>query len=342
VRRRLFLKTIAGSALIVPAFSRLPGSPVCCGQIMTVTGPIPAEQSGPTLPHEHILVDFVGADQAGPHRYDVEEVRRVALPHLVKLREAGGRTLFECTPAYLGRDPELLRRLSLESSVLLVTNTGYYGAMANKFLPPHALTESAAELAARWTAEWERGIGGTGIRPGFIKIGVGGGPLPEVHRKLVRAAARTHLATGLTIAAHTGDGQAALEQLTILREEKVDPSAWVWVHAGGAQNADLHARVARQGGWVEFDSIGPDTMEENLERVSFMKEKKLLGRVLLSQDAGWYDVNESKGEKFRSFDEFFTRFVPALRERGFTQNEIERLTMSNPQEAFSVRLRSAG
>jgi predicted metal-dependent phosphotriesterase family hydrolase len=339
VQRRLFLKSVAGAVLAAPRMWARPG---CCGQIMTVTGPIPAEQAGPTLPHEHILVDFVGADQVGPHRYDSDEVRKVALPHLVKLREAGGRTLFECTPAYLGRDPGLLRRLSLESSVHLVTNTGYYGAMDNKFLPPHAFTESAEELAARWTAEWEQGIEGTGIRPGFIKIGLGGGPLPELHRKLVRAAARTHLATGLTIAAHTGNQEAALEQVSILREERVDPSAWIWVHAGGAQNSEAHVRVARQGGWVEFDSIGPDTREENLERVSFMKERNLLGRVLLSQDAGWYDVNESKGEKFRPFDEFFTRFLPALRERGFSRNEIERLTVRNPQEAFSIRARPAG
>jgi predicted metal-dependent phosphotriesterase family hydrolase len=342
MRRRLFLKTLAGSALAAPVLDRLlVGRPGCCGQIMTVTGPVPAEEAGAVLPHEHILVDFVGADQVGPHRYEREEVLKVALPHLARLREAGGRTLFECTPAYLGRDPELLRRLSLESSVLLVTNTGYYGAMDNKFLPPHAFSESARELASRWTAEWENGIEGTGIRPGFIKIGVDRGPLSEIHRKLVRAAARAHLATGLSIAAHTGNQEAAREQVSILREEGVDPSAWIWVHAGGAQNADSHAWIAGQGGWVEFDSISPDSFEENLERVRFMKEKKLLRRVLLSQDAGWYDVDESKGEKFRPFDEFFTLFVPLLRERGFSQSEIELLTLRNPQEALAVRVRPA-
>ena len=34
--------------------------------VMTVCGPIPPEQMGLTLPHEHILVDFIGADRCHP------------------------------------------------------------------------------------------------------------------------------------------------------------------------------------------------------------------------------------------------------------------------------------
>ena len=30
-------------------------------RVMTVRGPIPPEEMGPTLPHEHVLVDFIGA-----------------------------------------------------------------------------------------------------------------------------------------------------------------------------------------------------------------------------------------------------------------------------------------
>ena len=34
-------------------------------EIMTVLGPIPASEIGTTLAHEHILVDFIGADSTG-------------------------------------------------------------------------------------------------------------------------------------------------------------------------------------------------------------------------------------------------------------------------------------
>src|SRR6478672_1385065 len=51
-------------------------------RVMTVRGPIPPEEMGPTLPHEHVLVDFVGAREASRDRYDADAVYRVALPHL--------------------------------------------------------------------------------------------------------------------------------------------------------------------------------------------------------------------------------------------------------------------
>ena len=38
--------------------------------IMTVTGPIDADAMGLTLIHEHILVDFVGADKTGYDRWN--------------------------------------------------------------------------------------------------------------------------------------------------------------------------------------------------------------------------------------------------------------------------------
>jgi phosphotriesterase-related protein len=91
-------------------------------QVMTVRGPIAPEQMGPTLPHEHVLFDFVGAAQVARARYDAEEVFWAALPRLRRIREQGIRTLVECTPAYLGRDPARLRRLAEANGLHLLTN----------------------------------------------------------------------------------------------------------------------------------------------------------------------------------------------------------------------------
>jgi phosphotriesterase-related protein len=62
--------------------------------------------------HEHILVDFIGAAEVSRSRYDASAVFNAVLPHLKQARRLGCETLVECTPAYLGRDPHLLRRLS--------------------------------------------------------------------------------------------------------------------------------------------------------------------------------------------------------------------------------------
>ena len=342
VGRRTFLKGLAAAgAGAVAAGAGEADVPRSERRIVTATGEIDPGGMGVTLPHEHVLVDFVGADNIRPGRYDADDVFRVMLPHLAKAREAGCATLFECTPAYLGRDPRLLVRLAKESGVRIVTNTGYYGAGGNKYLPAHAHGESADQLADRWVAEWERGIEGTGVRPGFMKVGVDAGPLSDLHRKLVRAAARAHRRTGLTIAVHTGDGRAALEQLAVLKEEGVSPGAWVWVHANAERDAKIHLQVAKAGGWVEFDGVGPQDQGRHVSLVTNLMREGLLGRVLISQDAGWYHVGEPGGGNVRPFDYLFTRFVPALKEAKFGDAEVKQLTVDNPREAFIVRPRTA-
>src|SRR5262245_30666380 len=96
--------------------------------IQTVTGPVAAADLGLTLMHEHLIVDFIGAEAIKPGRYDPQEVFRTARPHLQRLRELGCRTFVDCTPAYLGRDARLLRQLARASGLRIITNTGYYGA----------------------------------------------------------------------------------------------------------------------------------------------------------------------------------------------------------------------
>jgi phosphotriesterase-related protein len=310
-------------------------------QVMTVQGPIKPEEMGRSLPHEHVLVDFIGAAKISRDRYVADEVFHLALPHLRRIREQGIRTLVECTPAYLGRDPILLRRLAEASGLHIVTNTGYYGANGGKHLPEHARTESADDLAARWLREWRAGIEGTGIRPGFIKIGTDAGPLPATNQKLVRAAARAHLASGLTIAAHTGDGTAAMQELEILREEGVASSAFIWVHAQNEPEIALHAQAAKRGAWVEFDGVGPNTIDWHVELAGAMKSRGMLGRVLLSHDAGWYHVGEPRGGEYRPYDTLWSVFVPALRAAGFTADEVTRLAVDNPRDAFTRGVRRA-
>lgn len=308
--------------------------------VMTVSGSIPVERMGTTLPHEHVMVDFAGAAAVSPGRYDRGEVFKTVLPHLRRVRALGLQTLVEATPAYVGRDPVLLRQLSEASGISLLVSTGYYGAGEDRYLPRHAFAESADSLAARWIREWNEGIEGSGIRPGFIKIGVDTGALSPIDRKLVRAAARAHLRTGLTIAAHTGPAPGAVDELAVLKAEGVDPSAWIWVHAQVEEDSTLHVRAARSGAWVSFDGLAPDNVDHYVALVSFMKAEGLLHRVLVSHDAGWYHVGEPGGGTFRPYDTLFTDFLPALTAAGFTDAEIHQLTVTNPAAAFAIRVRA--
>lgn len=65
---------------------------------MTVTGEIPMSEIGKILHHEHLLVDFIGADSTGYHRWDKEEVVKKVLPYLLEIKTLGYKNLVECTP----------------------------------------------------------------------------------------------------------------------------------------------------------------------------------------------------------------------------------------------------
>ena len=334
MNRRSFFRASATTIGAIQAglFARADTTP----EINTVLGPIPAGNLGRVLMHEHVMEDFVGADKIAPGRYDAEEVFRIALPHLKSVKALGCETLVECTPAYLGRDPVLLAQLSQASGLQIITNTGFYGAAGGKYVPRFAYSATATEIAARWVAEFRDGIPPTRIRPGFIKIGVDAGPLSEINAKLVSAAALTHLQTGLVIASHTGDGVAAVAQLSLLKKHAVPPSAFIWVHAQDEKNTSLHRRAAEEGAWIEFDGVTGESLNQNVAWVVEMKRAGYLHHVLVSQDAGWYHVGEPGGGSFRGYDLLFVRFLPELRKAGLKESDVRTLIIDNPRRALTL------
>jgi predicted metal-dependent phosphotriesterase family hydrolase len=309
------------------------------GIIMTVNGPIPSKEMGVSLIHEHILVDFIGADSITFMRWDRSKVAERSLPFLKQVKDLGCQTFIECTPAYLGRDPLLLKSLSESSGLNILTNTGYYGALNNKYIPKHAFIETADQLAARWILEWVEGIDGTGIKPGFIKIGVDNGNLSDLHKKLVVAAARTHLKTGLTIASHTGPAIPAFEQLEILKIEGVAPEAFIWVHAQSEKDLSNHVKAARMGAWIGLDGLDDNNVPDYIRLIKNLRENNLLNKVLLSHDAGWYHPGEENGGEYRGYTTLFEKLVPALRYENFSEKEIKQILVLNPAKAFETGVR---
>jgi len=294
---------------------------------------------GLTLIHEHFLVDFIGANEISTDRWDRAEVVSKVLPYIQEVKKYGVKTIFDCTPAYLGRDPVLLRRLAKESGIQIVTNTGYYGALDNKHLPSYAHSESSEVIALRWIREFMRGIDGTDVRPGFIKIGVDSKEkLSDMHIKLVKAAAITHLKTGLTICSHTGPGKTAFEQLEILQLQGVSPSAFVWVHAQEEKDFGYFEKAASLGAWVSLDGIGWGTIDGYIEALVSLKSKGFLNKVLISHDAGWYKPAEPDGN-FTGYTNIFTALIPALTSNNFSQKDIDQLLIKNPIAAFSIKIK---
>lgn len=336
LRRREFIKMAAASLALGSAMGwrcSSEGKNKFRGKILTVTGPIDPQELGPTLPHEHIMVDFIGADQTGPHRWDAEEVFRTMLPYLQSIRALGVTAFIDCTPDYLGRDVIILKRLAQETGLHILTNTGFY---KEPYLPRYAFDLSAEQLANKWIAEILQGIPGSDVHAGFIKIAVFRESLKPMQQKIVRAACKTHNATGATIACHTGHGPAALEILDLMREENTPSDALVVVHMNSEKDRGYHYQAAERGAWLEYDNIGSWPVEQHLALLQDMCDRGYADQLLLSMDRGWYQVGEPAGGVIKSFDYLFAEFIPLMREAGFADQLIHQLTTTNPAKAFQI------
>lgn len=305
--------------------------------IMTVTGLVPAAELGPALTHEHLFSTFRMSASEAKAAFDREAIFVSVVPRLKAARSQGVDVIFECTAANFGRDVSLLRRLSQASGVRIVTNTGLYGAAKGFHLSEEQARMTADQLAEQWVAEFKHGIAGTGIRPGFIKVGVDPGPLSAIDATLVRAAARTHAATGLVVASHTGGSvEAAEAQLTIFRKEGVAPSAWIWTHTHQVKDRDALLEAARAGAWISLDGLSEQSVDQILESLSWLREEGLLNRVLFSHDGNAFPVS---GMAPRGFDLLYGPFLERLRESGLDDQDIRQITVLNPRTAFAIRKR---
>ncbi|WP_304516895.1 phosphotriesterase [Cecembia rubra] len=304
--------------------------------IQTVNGEIEPDALGVALIHEHVLVDFIGADSTGFHRWDKEEVVSFLIPYIKEIQDRGVKTIMECTPSYLGKDPELLRLLSEKTGMQILTNVGYYGAISGKYLPEHAYQESAEQLSKRWIREAQYGIADSGIKPGFIKISVNeGSVLSGLDAKLVKAAGLTHLETGLLIVSHTGTWQTARAQMDILQSLNVPLENFVWVHAQNEKDFENYLRANKEGVWISLDGVVWD-LKGHLDRLVFMKEQVGLDRVLISHDAGWYEPGLEEQKNFKGYTSIFDELIPLLYENGFTKKDLDLLLIENPKRAFSI------
>lgn len=338
--RSLFLLSISLLSLVSCSLSDKAPEAI----IMTITGPIKTSQLGLTLEHEHVLVDFIGAEKADQPQYPLGQALDSLLPYFIQLKKQGIQTFIECTPNYIGRDVKLLKTISEESGIHMLTNTGYYAAADKKYLPAHSYTETAEQLAERWIAEWINGIDGTGIRPGFIKLGVGKNHLDTIEQKIVKAGALTHLATGLKIAIHTGGALPANDEIDILEKEGVKPTALIVVHSQN-MSSNEQIKLLKRGAWVSLDGVNDreGSIKKYTDFLKEIKNENLLQKALISQDAYWsVEQNENREIGFErhgsEYSAILVELVASLKDNGFTQAEIDQLFIHNPAEAYKIEV----
>jgi phosphotriesterase-related protein len=130
-----------------------------------------------------------------------------------------------------------------------------------------------------------------------------------------------------------------MEEMRIFESRGVAASAWIWIHAQNEKQRELHFRAAKAGGWVSYDGVHAGFISDCLDFLKDMKKEQLLKHVLLSHDSGWYHVGEPGGGKNNDYNTITDKLLPAMKENGFTQSDIQQIFVTNPANAFTVRVR---
>lgn len=309
-------------------------------EVITVNGVIGPEEMGVTQTHEHLFLDAMDHYPGYGYQLVIDD-EEVMAREIEEFTRRGGRTICDVTLDEIGRDPVRLARFSQRAGIHVLMGCGWY----REFGYPAVVKEKTSrELADILVKEIEVGVGDTGIRAGFIgEIGTGRHSILPGEERVFRAAALAQARTGVAITTHTTRwGTLAMEQIALLEEYGADLNSVIIGHLGDRVGVHHLLPIAEKGVYVEVDNIGyldyqPEWVRAdnvaNLVHAGFTKQ------LLLSEDICM--LNHLKYTGGKGYGYILEVFVPMLRERGVTDEQIYQMMVTNPANVFSRRRRGA-
>lgn len=293
--------------------------------IRTVLGDIPAQRLGPTLAHEHFIIDLDRIRKDGVSRIDtVEEV----VPEIRLMMADGIRTAFEVSTIDLGRDVLKLKAISAETGLQIVASTGYY---LSPYHPAELSDQSAEQVAATYERELLEGIDGTGIKAGLIaEIASSPTAFEGQEKKILIAAGMAAKKTGAAVSTHTGRSNAA-ETIETLLAQGMDPDKIIIGHQDLINDTPYHLSLLKYGVNLGFDTCGkgnymPD--ETRARDLLALIEAGYGDHLVLSNDVSRRSYFVSAGNG--GYCAVMRSVVPLLRQIGAAEADVRKLLVDNP------------
>lgn len=300
------------------------------GTVTTVRGPVPVTELGLTLTHEHLLADRVHVTGNTDHVV-VDEA--LAVEELRAFADRGGRTLVDLTTSGFGRDPAALQRISEATGVNVVMGSGWY---LEAYTPDELDRRSVDELADGLVAEFETGVGDTGVRPGIIGEVASGRWISAREERAFRACARAQRRVGVPVSTHAFRWPVGTDQLDLLLEEGVDPAKVVIGHSDSVPDPEYHEALAAKGAWVQFDLLRARAdwdVRRSCRLIAEFFRRGHAGRALLSQDVCMKSHLRAYGG--RGYVALFETYLPVLAEEGVPEEVVLEVLTANPARLFS-------
>lgn len=323
--------------------------------VETVRGPVDVADLGPTLMHEHVFV--LGPEHVSNYGegawWDEEERVSDAVAQLSALAAKGIKTIADPTVWGLGRYIPRIQRIAAQVpdlNIVVATGLYTYNDIPFQYIyrGPGLLLDGPDPMVADFTRDIVEGIAGTGVKAAFLKCAVEEAGLTPGVERVARAVAHTHRETGAPITVHTSSpahmGRVALD---LFGKEGVDLTKVVVGHAGDSNDLDYLMELADTGVILGMDRFGIDVYNSTADRVATVAalcERGYADRMVLSHDAScfidWFGPDPHALQKLLTpnwhYNHISDDVLPALRERGVTDAQIDQMLVENPRRYFST------
>ena len=337
--------------------------------VQTVLGAVDPHSLGPTLTHEHLLVDvgcyLVEPDEASERSYvdapiamdnlgaAVSRWFRIrdqlglydedeAIADAAAFRHCGGGTIVDVTSIGIGRDPRALARISRATGLNVVMGAGYYIPLSH---PADLHSRSEDSLYEEMVREVRSGVGDTGIRSGILgELGCTY-PLTETSRRVLAAAAAASKATGAPISIHPGpDARSSAEIIDALVGGGADPRRIAIGHLGFRHpEPSALLTIVEAGCYAQFDHFGSfeDTSLRSTTSTDFVvndTQRLEMAETLLSEGYGdrilfSHDVcwrSHRLAKGGKGYSHVIENLRPRMRGRGWTDRQVDDVLVVNP------------
>ncbi len=342
------------------------------GLIQTVLGPISPSKLGPTTTHEHIYIDFsfmfrpdldapsteladapIALDNLGwirrnyySNRMNVQLMDvETSIKEIKMYREVGGGAIVEATTNGIGRNPDALAEISRGAGVHIVMGAGFY---VDAVHPEDMDERSVEDLAIQVTSEVTQGVDGTDIKAGIIgEVGCTW-PITINELKSLSAAAIAQQETGAAILIHPGRHPDAPAQiLDVLANSGADISRVIIGHLDRTVfEFETLRSIAASGCYLEWDLFGNEGSYYPLADIDMPSDAQRLDFIKRIAEAGYSDkivIGQDIATKHRlvsygghGYGHILANIVPAMRRKGFSEEEIAAITVDNPAKILTL------
>ena len=313
-------------------------------EVETVGGRIAIADLGVTLMHEHVFVLSPEIMANYPEGWGDDQAREdAAVEKLNALKAIGVDTIVDPTVVGLGRYIPRIQRVAARTDLKIVVATGVYTyndvPMYFHFTGPGTALNGPETMTDMFVRDITEGIADTGVKAAILKCATDEPGLTPGVERVLRAVAQAHRATGVPITTHTHDQQR------IFAEEGVDLSRVIIGHSGDTTDLDYLAELIAAGSYLGMDRFGLDNIlsfDDRVDTVAKMCARGHADKMVLAHDASCFidwlpEAALPVVLPNWHYLHIHNDVLPALRQRGVTEEQITTMLVDNPRNILGHR-----